>query len=84
MQTLKLNKVYVGKIPRFRTIEYYSQLLNHVSKIGKFLHEQNIQSKDPSYLYIFVAQGLSNFLTRDLVTLNNTLLISSAGARLSA
>ena len=30
------------------------------------------KTKQPSYRYILVAQGLPNFLTRDLVTLNNT------------
>ena len=40
------------------------------------------KSKQPSYRYILVGQGLPNFLTRDLVTLNKTLSIYLGSTRL--
>ena len=50
------------------------------AKINRF----QSKSKQPSYRYIFVVQGLPNFLTRDLVTLNNTLSISHSPRPLAA
>ena len=49
-------------------------------KIGKSWYGENIpiifKIEKTSYRNIFVLQGVPNFLTRDLVTLNNTLPIS--------
>ena len=56
------------------SVEYYSELLNHVSKnwevLARRIYTDNL---DLSIWYIFVAQGPPNFLTRDLATLNKTL-----------
>ena len=87
--------VCLGEIPCFRhfvrvqlpadvdcttLIEYYSVLLNHLSKkIG-----YPCTTKNQSYRYIFLAQGLPNFLTRDRVTLNNTLSKSNTPQPLAA
>ena len=58
------------------SVECYSELLYHVSNNWEVLTwwkctDYNENRK--SYRYSFIVQGLPNVLTRDLVTLNNTL-----------
>ena len=70
------------------SIEYYSELLNHVSKNWEVLAQRKYTDNgvfDLNYnWYIFVSQELPNFLSRDLVTLNNTLSISHSPRPLAA
>ena len=54
----------------------------HVSKNWEVLvlrkyTEYNLESKKPSYRYIFPVHGLPNFWTRDLATLENTQFVVS-------
>ena len=69
-------------------IEYYSELLNPVSKNEKFLHEQNIpiiiEIEKLKLSVYFRRTRTSHFLTRDLVILNNILSISHCPRLLTA
>ena len=71
------------------SVEYYSELLNHVSKKWGVLawqkYTDNLAFFDLNYnRYIFAVPGIPNFLTRDFVTLNNTLSISHSPRPLAA
>ena len=69
------------------SIEYYSELLNNVSENWEVLARRkytDYNSNRKIYWYIFVVQGLPNFLTRNIVTLNNTPLISHSPRPLAA
>ena len=66
------------------SIEYYTELLNHVSETQKVLARPKYtakiydqKTKKPSYRYIFLVHGLPNFWTRDLATLENTQFVVS-------
>ena len=68
------------------SIEYYSELLNHVSENWEVLARQKYTDiLDFNYnRYIFAVPGLPSFLTRDFVTLNNTLSLSKSTRLLAA
>ena len=69
--------------PSERSIEYYSEFLNHVSKIFE-KYTDNLDIWILIIRYIFALSGFPNFLTRDLVTMNNTQSISHSPRSLGA
>ena len=62
------------------SMEYYSELLNHVSKIGMSRHGENIpiriKIEKAKLLVYFRRAETSQFLIRDLATLSNIPSIS--------
>ena len=70
------------------SIEYYSELLNHVTENWE-IHARQKYTDNLAFCvnynrYIFAVPGLPNFLTRDLLTLNNTPSISHIPRPLTA